>query len=78
MALPENGETDHRDSRIVNANLSDSVVPSTPMYPSSPTRRRQGSWRVSLGRCPGSHRNAVYHVPGKRIRDLHIAIKKML
>ena len=35
MALLEAAETDYRDGRIVNANLSDTSSPSTPTSPPS-------------------------------------------
>jgi len=63
MALLEDTQTDHRDGRIVNANMSDYLVPVTPMFPcwtrsSSPARTpsripsaRRGSARLSSSAC---------------------------
>ncbi|MHA3020941.1 xanthine dehydrogenase family protein molybdopterin-binding subunit [Mycobacterium sp. BMJ-28] len=90
MALLENGETDHRDGRIVNANLSDYLVPVNADVPALDadfvaTRDDiadpigvKGLGEVAMVGVPGAIANAVYNATGKRIRDLPITIEKLL
>lgn len=90
MALLENGETDHRDGRIVNANLSDYLVPVNADVPALDAHFLQardditapigvkGLGEVVMVGVPGAIANAVYNATGKRIRDLPITIEKLL
>ena len=90
MALLENGETDHRDGHIVNANLSDYLVPVNADVPALDaafidTRDDiadpigvKGLGEVVMVGVPGAIANAVYNATGKRMRDLPITIEKLL
>jgi xanthine dehydrogenase YagR molybdenum-binding subunit len=90
MALLENGETDHRDGRIINANLSDYLVPVNADVPALDAHFLQarddiaapigvkGLGEVVMVGVPGAIANAVYNATGKRIRDLPITIDKLL
>jgi xanthine dehydrogenase YagR molybdenum-binding subunit len=90
MALLENGETDYRDGRIVNANLSDYLVPVNADVPALdaaflPARDDiadpigvKGLGEVVMVGVPGAIANAVYNATGRRMRDLPITIEKML
>jgi xanthine dehydrogenase YagR molybdenum-binding subunit len=90
MALLEHGETDHRDGRIVNANLSDYLVPvnadvpalDAAFLPAEDTIAGpigvKGLGEVVMVGVPGAIANAVFNATGKRIRDLPITIEKVL
>lgn len=90
MALLESAETDHRDGRIVNANLSDYLVPvnaDVPALDAAFLDARddiadpigvKGLGEVVMVGVPGAIANAVYNATGKRITDLPITIEKLL
>lgn len=90
MALLEAGEIDHRDGRIVNANMSDYLVPvsaDVPVLDAAYLQARddiadpigvKGLGEVVMVGVPGAIANAVYNATGKRITDLPITIEKML
>ena len=90
MALLESSETDYRDGRIVNANLSDYLVPVNADVPALDahflTARDdiadpigvKGLGEVVMVGVPGAIANAVYNATGKRINDLPITIEKLL
>ena len=90
MALLEHAEIDHRDGRIVNANLSDYLVPvnadvpalDAAFLPAEDTIAGpigvKGLGEVVMVGVPGAIANAVFNATGKRIRDLPITIEKLL
>lgn len=90
MALLEAGETDHRDGRIVNANLSDYLVPVSADVPALDAAYLEarddvadpigvkGLGEVVMVGVPGAIANAVYNATGKRVTDLPITIEKMM
>jgi xanthine dehydrogenase YagR molybdenum-binding subunit len=90
MALLEHGEIDHRDGRLVNANLSDYLVPvnadvlalDAAFLPAEDTIAGpigvKGLGEVVMVGVPGAIANAVFNATGKRIRDLPITIEKLL
>ncbi|SCX19217.1 xanthine dehydrogenase family protein molybdopterin-binding subunit [Mycolicibacterium fluoranthenivorans] len=90
MALLESAETDYRDGRIVNANLSDYLVPvnaDVPALDAAYLEARddiadpigvKGLGEVVMVGVPGAIANAVYNATGKRITDLPITIEKLL
>jgi xanthine dehydrogenase YagR molybdenum-binding subunit len=90
MALLEHSEIDHRDGRIVNANLSDYLVPVNADVPNLDAAFLsaedtiagpigvKGLGEVVMVGVPGAIANAVYNATGKRIRDLPITIEKLL
>ena len=90
MALLEHGEIDHRGGRIVNANLSDYLVPVNADVPALdaiflPAEDTiadpigvKGLREVVMVGVPGAIANAVFNATGKRIRDLPITIEKLL
>lgn len=90
MALLENGETDVRDGRIVNAYLSDYLVPvnaDVPALDAAFLDARddiadpigvKGLGEVVMVGVPGAIANAVYNAKGKRMRNLPITIDKLL
>ena len=90
MALLESGEIDYRDGRIVNANLSDYLVPvnaDVPALDAAYLEARddiadpigvKGLGEVVMVGVPGAIVNAVYNATGKRITDLPITIEKLL
>jgi xanthine dehydrogenase YagR molybdenum-binding subunit len=90
MALLEHSEIDHRDGRILNANLSDYLVPVNADVPNLDAAFLtaedtiagpigvKGLGEVVMVGVPGAIANAVYNATGKRIRDLPITIEKLL
>jgi xanthine dehydrogenase YagR molybdenum-binding subunit len=90
MALLENGDTDYRDGRIVNANLSDYLVPvnaDVPALDATYIRAEdniadpigvKGLGEVVMVGIPAAIANAVYNATGKRATDLPITIDKLL
>lgn len=90
MALLEAAETDHRDGRIVNANLSDYLVPVNADVPALDAHFLdarddiaapigvKGLGEVVMVGVPGAIANAVYNATGRRIRDLPITLEKLL
>jgi xanthine dehydrogenase YagR molybdenum-binding subunit len=90
MALLEHSEIDHRDGRIVNANLSDYLVPVNADVPNLDATFLtaedtiagpigvKGLGEVVMVGVPSAIANAVFNATGKRIRDLPITIEKLL
>ena len=90
MALLEATETDHRDGRIVNANMSDYLVPVNADVPQLDAAFLPGQDTVAdpigvkgLGEIvivgvPAAIANAVFNATGKRITELPITIEKLL
>jgi xanthine dehydrogenase YagR molybdenum-binding subunit len=90
MTLLESAETDYRDGRIVNANLSDYLVPvnaDVPALDADYLDSRddiadpigvKGLGEVVMVGVPGAIANAVYNATGKRVTDLPITIDQML
>lgn len=89
-ALLEGGETDHRDERIVNANLSDYLVPvnaDVSVLDAAFLEARddmadpigvKGLGEVVMVGVPGAIANAVYNATGRHVTDLPITIDKLL
>jgi xanthine dehydrogenase YagR molybdenum-binding subunit len=90
MALLESGVTDHRDGRIVNANLADYLVPVNADVPeldavflggeepaADPIGIKGLAELVMVG-VPAAIANAVFNATGKRIRDLPITLDTLL
>ncbi|HET6706380.1 xanthine dehydrogenase family protein molybdopterin-binding subunit, partial [Amycolatopsis sp.] len=90
MALLEHVVTDHRDGRIVNANLADYLVPVNADIPSlkaiyldgrddraDPLGVKSLGELVQIGVAPAIA-NAVFHATGRRIRDLPITAEALL
>jgi xanthine dehydrogenase YagR molybdenum-binding subunit len=90
MALLESSEMDFRDGRVVNANLSDYLVPvnadvpalDAAFLPAEDTIAGpvgvKGLGEVVMVGVPGAIANAVFNATGKRITDLPITIEKTL
>ncbi|MEV0089561.1 xanthine dehydrogenase family protein molybdopterin-binding subunit [Saccharopolyspora sp. NPDC050642] len=89
-ALLEHTVTDHRDGRIVNANLADYLVPVNADVPDLRAIYLDGEDReadpigvkglgevVIVGVAPAIT-NAVFHATGRRIRELPIAAEALL
>jgi xanthine dehydrogenase YagR molybdenum-binding subunit len=90
MALLESGVIDHRDGRIVNANLADYLVPVNADVPeldavflggeepaADPIGIKGLAELVMVG-VPAAIANAVFNATGKRIRDLPITLDTLL
>ncbi len=90
MALLEATHTDHRDGRIVNANMSDYLVPVNADIPAldaeflpvednvvNPLGVKGLGELVMVG-VPAAIANAVFNATGKRITELPITIEKLL
>ena len=67
MALLEATELDHRDGRIINANMSDYLVPINADISS-----------LDAAFLPAEDTIAVFNATGKRITDLPITLDKLL
>jgi xanthine dehydrogenase YagR molybdenum-binding subunit len=90
MALLEETRYDHRSGRIMNANLSDYLVPVNPdiaavdiiMVPEEDSHVNtvgvKGIGEIGIVGAAAAIANAVYHATGKRVRDLPIAPEKLL
>jgi xanthine dehydrogenase YagR molybdenum-binding subunit len=90
MALLEGTRLDHRDGRVVNANLSDYLVPVNADVPTLDVVFLQGEDTIAdpigakgLGELvivgvPAAIANAVFNATGKRITDLPITLEKLL
>ena len=89
-ALLEHTVTDHRDGRIVNANLADYLVPVNADVPDLRAIYLDGDDReadpigvkglgeiVQVGVAPAIA-NAVFHATGRRIRELPITAEALL
>lgn len=90
MALLEGTVIDHRDGRIVNANMADYLVPTNADVPeldatflNVPDQHADPLGAKGLGELvivgvPAAIANAVFHATGTRIRDLPITLDKLL
>jgi xanthine dehydrogenase YagR molybdenum-binding subunit len=90
MALLEGTQLDHRDGHVVNANMSDYLVPSNADVPvldatfvtaedmiADPIGVK-GLGEVVIVGVPAAIANAVFNATGTRITDLPITIEKLL
>ena len=90
MALLEATELDHRDGRIVNANMSDYLVPVNADVPALDAAFLPGEDKIAdplgvkgLGELvivgvPAAIANAVFNATGKRVTDLPITLEELL
>jgi len=90
MALLESTVTDHRDGRIVNANMADYLVPVNADIPEldasfveiedprSDPLAVKGLGEVVVIGVPAAIANAVFNATGRRIRELPITLEKLL
>jgi xanthine dehydrogenase YagR molybdenum-binding subunit len=90
MALLEGTQLDHRDGRIVNANMSDYLVPVNADVPERdatflPAEDEianpigvKGLGELVIVAVPAAIANAVFNATGKRVTDLPIALEKLL
>jgi xanthine dehydrogenase YagR molybdenum-binding subunit len=90
MALSEGTQLDYRDGRVVNANMSDYLVPVNADVPALDAMFLPGEDTVAdpigvkgLGELvivavPPAIANAVFNATGKRITDLPITLDKLL
>jgi len=90
MALLEGGVIDHRDGRIVNANMADYLVPINADVPEldaafldgeEPTADPigiKGLAELVMVGIPAAIANAVFNATGKRVTDLPITLDKLL
>jgi xanthine dehydrogenase YagR molybdenum-binding subunit len=90
QALLEHTATDHRDGRIVNANLADYLVPVNADVPELKAIYLDGEDRhadplgvkglgeiVKVGVAPAIA-NAVFHATGKRVRELPVTAEALM
>lgn len=90
MALLEEGLTDPRNGRILNANFGDYLIPTSadipdirtisvgePDYDATPLGGKAVGELSIVGVAPAIA-NAVYHATGKRVRDLPITLEKLI
>jgi len=90
MALLEGTQLDHRDGRIVNANMSDYLVPVNADIPALdatflPAEDKiadpigvKGLGELVIVGVPAAIANAVFNATGKRVTDLPITVEKLL
>jgi len=90
MALLEGTHLDHRDGRIINANLADYLVPvhadipalEAEFLPAEDTVANplgvKGLAEVVIVGVPAAVANAVFNATGKRVTDLPITLDKLL
>ena len=90
MALLEGTELDHRDGRIVNANMSDYLVPVNADIPALDAAFLsaedtiadpigvKGLGEIVIVGVPAAIANAVFNATGKRITDLPIRLEDLL
>jgi xanthine dehydrogenase YagR molybdenum-binding subunit len=90
MALLESTNLDHRDGRIVNANMSDYLVPVNADVPALdavflPAEDKiadpigvKGLGELVIVGVPAAIANAVFNATGKRVTDLPITLEKLL
>src|SRR5262249_17938543 len=90
MALLEGTQLDHRDGRIVNANMSDYLVPINADVPALdatflPAEDEiadpigvKGLGELVIVGVPAAIANAVFNATGKRVTDLPITLEKLL
>lgn len=90
MALLEEGVTDPRNGRILNANLADYLIATNadvpdittisvgePDYDATPLGGKAVGELSIVGVAPAIA-NAVFHATGKRVRDLPITLEKLI
>jgi xanthine dehydrogenase YagR molybdenum-binding subunit len=90
MALLEGTELDHRDGRVVNANMSDYLVPvnadvpelDATFLPASDSIANpigvKGLGEIVIVGVPAAIANAVFNATGKRVTDLPIRLENLL
>jgi xanthine dehydrogenase YagR molybdenum-binding subunit len=90
MALLENTVRDHRDGRVVNANLADYLVPvhaDVPELdalfvagadPEADPIAVKGLGELVIVGVPAAIANAVFNATGRRVRDLPITLDQLL
>ncbi|OBK52120.1 xanthine dehydrogenase family protein molybdopterin-binding subunit [Mycobacterium kubicae] len=90
MALLEATELDHRDGRIVNANMADYLVPVNADVPALDATFLaaedtiadpigvKGLGELVIVGVPAAIANAVFNATGKRVTDLPITVEKLL
>lgn len=90
MALLEGTDLDHRDGRIVNANMSDYLVPVNADIPALdatflPAEDNiadpigvKGLGELVIVAVPAAIANAVFNATGRRVTDLPITVEKLL
>jgi xanthine dehydrogenase YagR molybdenum-binding subunit len=90
MALLEGTELDHRDGRVVNANLSDYLVPVNADVPALDATFLttedtvadpigvKGLGEIVIVGVPAAIANAVFNATGKRVTDLPIRVENLL
>lgn len=90
MALLEGTHLDHRDGRIVNANMADYLVPvnadvlqlDAEFVPGEDTAADplgvKGLGELVIVGVPAAIANAVFHATGRRVTDLPITLDKLL
>jgi xanthine dehydrogenase YagR molybdenum-binding subunit len=90
MALLEGTQLDHRDGRIVNANMSDYLVPvnaDVPMLDATFLAAEdkiadpigvKGLGELVIVGVPAAIANAVFNATGRRVTDLPITVDKLL
>jgi xanthine dehydrogenase YagR molybdenum-binding subunit len=90
MALLEGTQLDHRDGRIVNANLADYLVPVNADVPALdatflPAEDKiadpigvKGLGELVIVGVPAAIANAVFNATGKRVTELPITLEKLL
>ncbi|WP_458318908.1 xanthine dehydrogenase family protein molybdopterin-binding subunit [Mycolicibacterium brisbanense] len=90
MALLEGSQIDHRDGRVVNANMSDYLVPVNADVPALdaaflPAQDMiadplgvKGLGEIVIVGVPAAIANAVFNATGKRITELPITIEHLL
>jgi xanthine dehydrogenase YagR molybdenum-binding subunit len=90
MALLEGTHLDYRDGRIVNANMSDYLVPVNADVPALDAAFLPGEDKIAdplgvkgLGELvivgvPAAIANAVFNATGRRVTDLPITLEKLL
>jgi xanthine dehydrogenase YagR molybdenum-binding subunit len=90
MALLEGTQLDYRDGRVINANMSDYLVPVNADVPALDAMFLPGEDTIAdplgvkgLGELvivavPPAIANAVFNATGKRITDLPITVEKLL
>jgi xanthine dehydrogenase YagR molybdenum-binding subunit len=90
MALLEGTRLDYRDGRIVNANMSDYLVPVNADVPALdaaflPAEDKladpigvKGLGELVIVGVPAAIANAVFNATGKRVTDLPITLEKLL
>jgi xanthine dehydrogenase YagR molybdenum-binding subunit len=90
MALLESTDLDHRDGRVVNANMSDYLVPVNADVPALDATFLtaqdtianpigvKGLGEIVIVGVPAAIANAVFNATGKRVTDLPIRLENLL